>query len=118
MKTILLAILFNSLVGGAGMMTVAWWNALTSPYTGKPSFVIFWRKNKDPFIFSMITIFGLTSLFVIIPELSEIIQKALGFNISATTKNGSAFILGMLIYDNVRKKFKIKGEINIGNKSE
>lgn len=118
MKTILLAILFNSLVGGAGMMTVAWWNALTSRYTGKPSLLIFWRKNKDPFIFSMITIFGLTSLFVIIPELSEIIQKALGFNISATTKNGSAFILGMLIYDNVRKKFKIKGEINIGNKSE
>ena len=118
MKTILLAILFNTLVGGAGMMSVAWWNALTSPYTGKPSLRIFWRKNQDPFIFSMITIFGLTALFVIIPELSEIIQKALGFNISATTKNGSAFVLGMLIYDNVRKKFKIKGDINIGNKEK
>jgi|JI10StandDraft_1071094.scaffolds.fasta_scaffold309271_3 phosphotransferase system glucose/maltose/N-acetylglucosamine-specific IIC component len=118
MKTVILAILFNTLVGGAGMMSVAWWNALTSPYTGKPSLRIFWRKNQNPFIFSMITIFGLTTLFVIIPELSGIIQKAFGFTISATTKNGSAFILGMLIYDNVRKKFKIKGDINVVNKEK
>ncbi len=113
MITVILAILFNTLVGGAGMLSVAWWNALTSPYTGKPSLRIFWKKNQDAFIFSMITIFGLTTLFVIIPELSEIIQKAFGFTITATTKNGSAAILGMLIYDNVRKKFKIKGDINI-----
>lgn len=118
MKTVILAILFNTLVGGAGMMSVAWWNALTSPYTGKPSLRIFWRKNKDPFIFSMITVVGVTSLFIIIPDISELLKSILGISLSATTKNGSAFVLGMLIYDNVRKKFKIKGDINIGNKEK
>ena len=116
MQSILLAILFNSLIGGAGMMTVAWWNAMSSPNTGKPSLVIFWRKNKDPFIFSMITVVGVTSLFIIIPDISELLKSILGISLSASSKNGSAFVLGSLIYDNIRKKFKIKGDINTGNR--
>ncbi|MCC6584534.1 MAG: hypothetical protein IT271_12590 [Chitinophagales bacterium] len=107
----------NTLIGAAGMMSVAWWNAMSSPNTGKPSLVIFWRKNKDPFIFSMITILGATTLLIIIPDVSQLIDTIFGITLSATSKNGSAFILGALVYDNIRKKFKIKGEINIGQQT-
>ncbi len=100
-----------------GMMTVAWWNAITSPTSGKPNIAKFWNDNKQPFIFSAITNLLLVMVLVFVPEIAEFIQKVFGISITVPINNGSGFILGVLIYDTIRKRFKLKGVINTGQQT-
>lgn len=113
MKAQLISLSFTVLCAAIGMLTVAWWNGVTSPATGRPSIKYFWKKNKEPFLYSIITVVLIAFILVFIPDVATLVHTVFGISITTPVTNGSGLLIGMLIYDNVRKKFKIKGEINL-----
>lgn len=112
MKAQILALAVTIGLSVFGMMAIAWWNALTSPNSGRPSLRIFWKENKEPFLISIITIAFFVPLFVLVPGASDWLRTVTGITVTVPISNGSGLLIGAFFYEIVRKKFKGKKNVS------
>lgn len=104
---LLLVQIFASIaMSASGMLLVAWYNGYTSPWTGPFNFKVFWQENGIPFIYSMFGICLLISIVGLAPDVTGWIKTLTGFEIKVPITNGGAVIMGAIVYDQVRKKFR------------
>ncbi len=91
-----------------GMLIIAWYNGIQSPYTGPFSLKIFWQDNGIPFLYSVFGIATIFSLIAVAPDVTDWIKTISGWEIKMPITNGGAVFLGGMIYDQVRKSNRFK----------
>jgi hypothetical protein len=106
--TTTISILVQIAMASLGMLIVAWYNGIQSPYTGDFSFKYLWKENGQAVVSSLIGISLIVALMVLVPTAGEWIKTVTGFEIKQPIDNGGAVFLGAIIYDQVRKSIKPK----------
>lgn len=104
---ILLQIILSVGLAIGGMLFVAWYNGWTAPDTGEPDVSKFWEDNKRPFLWSIVGVILIISLVTFVPDVAAGIKTITGFEITVPVSNGAAVFMGIMIYDQVRKRFKL-----------
>jgi len=95
-------------IGILAILLIAWYNAFTSPYSGKPDFNIFLKENIDAVIITIIGLILIVALVGIAPEAALFIKSIIGLDIQFPISNGAIVILSAGLYEMVRKYLKTK----------